>query len=221
MPRAAPPRFDYTVEVTHDDGVDAWQTTGTIHVSNPNDWEAITADVTDTVDNGGLCTVTGGTDVSIPASGSVDLPYTCTYASAPSPQDGTNTATASWDPASFSTPDGSASGSAEVKFSTVSPTVVDGSVSVSDPLDSGSPHTVSYTDPSPTTFTYHHDFSGDPAGTCTSHPNTATFTTNTTATTGSDSQTVEVCVAKAAANLTVTKTAHADVHAHATRGGSR
>ena len=201
--------FDYTVEVTHGDGVDAWQTTGTIHVSNPNDWEAITADVTDTVDNGGLCTVTGGTDVSIPANGTVDLPYTCTYGSAPSPQDGTNTATASWDPASFATPDGSASGSAEVKFSTVSPTVVDGSVSVSDPLDSGSPHTVSYSDPSPTTFTYHHDFSGDPAGTCTSHPNTATFTTNTTGTTGSDSRTVEVCVAKAAANLTVAKTAHA------------
>ena len=52
--------FDYTVEVTHDDGSDAWRTTGTIHVFNPNDWEPITADVTDAVDNGGDCAVTGG-----------------------------------------------------------------------------------------------------------------------------------------------------------------
>jgi large repetitive protein len=86
--------FDYAVKVTRNNGTDSWETTGTIHVSNPNDWEAVTADVTDAVDNGGVCTVTGGGNVSIPASGSVDLPYVCTYASAPSPQEGTDSATA-------------------------------------------------------------------------------------------------------------------------------
>ena len=201
--------FDYSVKVTHDGGSDGWETTGTIHVSNPNDWESITADVTDAVDNGGLCTVTGGANVSIPASGYVDLPYTCSYASAPSPQDGANAATATWDPASFATQDGSASGSADVQFSTVSPTIVDGSVVVTDTLG-GTLGTVSFSDPSPRPFTYQHGFSGDPAGTCTSHPNTATFTTSTTGTTGSDSRSVDVCVKSATADLTVTNTvAHA------------
>jgi hypothetical protein len=197
--------FDYTVKVTHDAGTDAWSTTGTIHVSNPNDWEPITADVTDAVDNGGVCTVTGGTNVSVSAGGYVDLPYTCSYASAPSSQVGTNTATVTWDPATSATQDGSATGSAIADFGSVSPAIVDGSVAVADTLG-GTLGTVSYTDPSPTPFTYQHGFSGDPAGGCTSHPNTATFTTSTTGATGSASRSVDVCVTSAAADLTVTKT---------------
>ena len=159
--------FGYTVQVTHDGGSDAWKATGTIHVSNPNDWEAVTADVTDAVGNGGVCTVTGGAKVSIPAGGFVELPYTCTYDSAPSPQDGTNTATATWDQASFATPNDSASGTADVEFSTVTPTIVDGSVTVTDTLG-GTLGTVSSGDPSPATFGYQHDFSGGQAGTCAS-----------------------------------------------------
>ena len=126
----------------------------------------------------------------------------------PSPQDGTNTATATWDQASFATPDGSASGIADVKFSTVSPTIVDGSVTVTDTLG-GTLGTVSSSDPSSTTFSYQHGFSGGQAGTCATYPNTATFTTSTTAKTGSDSRSVEVCAALASADLTVTKTAQA------------
>src|SRR5262249_59512676 len=84
--------FNYTVSVTHDAGTDsAWMATGAITISNPNDWEAITANVSDAVDNGGLCTVSGGTNVSIPASGSVTLPFTSSYGPAPSPADGANT----------------------------------------------------------------------------------------------------------------------------------
>jgi hypothetical protein len=187
----APHTYNYTVSVTHNAGTDSgWTVTGTITVTNPNNWEAITANVTDAVDNGGSCTVTGGTGVSIPKSGSVQLPYSCTYSSAPSKSNGTNTATATWDKTAASTPHGSASGTATFAFGTPT-TIVDGKVSVTDTLG-GNLGTVLYTDPSPTTFTYSKTFT-DPVGACTSHPNTATFTTNSTGTTGSASQTVTDC----------------------------
>ncbi len=40
-----------------------WAASGQITVSNPNDWEPITADLTDAIDNGGTCSITGGTTV--------------------------------------------------------------------------------------------------------------------------------------------------------------
>lgn len=185
--------FNYTVSVTHDAGTDGnWQVNGTITVQNPNDWEAITANVTDAVNDGGTCAVTGGGGVVVPAGGSVSLPYTCTYAAAPSPPSGTNTATAAWDKSAFSTPDGSAQGTAAFAF-TAPTTVVDGCATVSDSRF-GSLGTVCSTDPSPKTLTYSLTF---PAPTvaplCVSYTNTATFTTNTTGKTGSASKTVTVC----------------------------
>jgi hypothetical protein len=199
---SGPATFHYTVSLTHDNGTDSnWLVTGVITVTNPNDWEAVTANVTDAIDNGGTCTVTGGTNVSVPASGSVNLPYTCTYAKAPSPASGTNTATVTWDSTAASTPDGAATGTAAADFSSASPNIVDGMVSVTDSLG-GPLGTVSYTDPSPKTFTYPITFT-DPAGTCTTHPNTAIFTTNT-GKTGTASQSVTVCVG---ADLQVAKTA--------------
>src|SRR5262249_53642227 len=194
--------FNYTVSVTHDAGTDsAWMAAGTITVSNPNDWEDITANLSDAVNNGGLCTVSPAS-LTVPKSGSATASYSCTYASAPNPADGTNTATASWDKDAFFTPTGSASGSAAVNFDTPT-TIVDGSVAVND-TQGGFLGTVSYTDPSPTSFTYSKTQTGV-AGTCTNYDNTATFTTNTTGTTGSASQTVTVCVGK---DLTVSKTAN-------------
>jgi hypothetical protein len=204
--------FTYTIKVTHDAGADSdWQVDGKITVKNPNDWEAITADVTDAVDNGGTCTVSTGTlgddpsSFSLAAGASEDFTYKCTYASPPNPTSGTNTATAKWDATTYFTPTGTASGTAPVDFSTPT-TIVDGSVTVFDTLlgSLNTPGAGSYTDPSPTTFTFIHPFAGDPAGTCTSHDNTVTFTTSTTRTTGSASQTVKVCVG---ADLTVSKTA--------------
>jgi hypothetical protein len=63
--------FNYTVQINQTGVTDsAWKATGVITVTNPNDWEAITVNVTDAVNNGGSCTVTGGNNVSIPASGS-------------------------------------------------------------------------------------------------------------------------------------------------------
>ena len=188
--------FNYTISVTHDGGISSgWQLTGNITVSNPNDWEAITATITDAVDNGGVCTVTNGTNVSIPASGSVTRAYSCSYANAPSPLSGTNTGTATWNKTTFHTPDGTATGIAGANFSGAPTTIVDGSVVVSDTF-AGTLGTVTYTDLSPKTFTYSRtitssDYTG--CGTFT-FPNTASFITNTTATTGSASQTVTVNV---------------------------
>src|SRR5215467_3656863 len=86
----------------------------------------------------------------------------------------------------------------------VTPQIVDGTVTVTDPLSGMTPlGTADYTQSNPIKFTYSKMFSGD-SGTCTKHDNTATFTTDTTKTTGSDSKEVQVCVG---ADLTVSKTA--------------
>ncbi|OLC52312.1 MAG: hypothetical protein AUH85_17355 [Chloroflexi bacterium 13_1_40CM_4_68_4] len=191
--------FTYVVTVTKNAGTDsAWRVAGNITVKNPNDWEAITAKVTDAIDNGGVCPVTGGTNVSIPANDSATLAYTCTYASAPTPAAFTNTATAAWNKSLAFTPDDSAAGTAKGAFGDPT-TLVDDSVRVSDPLG-GALGSVSAT----TSFPYPFTFNPDPAGTCTPHSNTATFTTNTTSAIGTASQNVKVCVG---ADLAVSKTA--------------
>jgi hypothetical protein len=194
--------FHYTVSVTHDSGADGnWQVTGTITVHNPNSEAVTLTGVADATGGGGTCTVSGDTGQNILAhSDSTGLGYTCTYSSNPGKV--TDTATATWDPTAASTPDGSASGSADADFSKVSPTLVDDSVKVTDSLK-GSLGTVTAADPSPTTFTYDQSFPGV-AGTCTSYPNTAQFKTNTSGTTGSASQSATVCVGE---DLTVIKTA--------------
>jgi large repetitive protein len=197
--------FNFTVAVSHDAGTDTgYRVTGKITVTNPNDFEDISlTNVTDTINNGGVCSFTSGsTTANVPKSGTTTLDYECTYASTPSPLAGTNTATATWDAAAATTPTGSASGTAGVDFATVSPSITDGSVTVTD-TRKGTLGTASYTDASPKNFTYAWDSTGTP-GACTNYDNTATFTTNTTATTGNDSQRVTVCVGL---DLTVTKTA--------------
>jgi hypothetical protein len=197
--------FNYTVSVTHDSGTDGgWAVTGNITVSNPNPVAFTGVDVMDAIDNGGNCSISDqsqGQNETVPANGSIQLPYKCTYTSVPSPSGFTNTATATW-PSSFGAPDTTKSGTATGTFSGVSPTIVDGSVTVTDTFG-GSLGTVSYTDSSPKTFKYSHTFTGDPAGTCTKHDNTATFTTNSTQSTGSDTKEVQVCVG---ADLSVSKT---------------
>jgi hypothetical protein len=196
----------YTVHVGHDAGTDSgWLVTGTITVSNPNDWESVTlTGVSDAIDNGGNCSITSG-DVNgtIAASGSATFGYSCSYSSAPSPAAFTNTATATWDAGAASTPHGSADGTKSGAFG--NPTsIVDGSVTVTDPAaPAGTFTTVSYTDPNPTTFQYDGTVTG-PAGTCTDNHNTATFVTNTTGAHDSASATVTDCQG---ADLKVTKDA--------------
>jgi uncharacterized repeat protein (TIGR01451 family) len=203
VPQGGTATFDYTVSVSHDSGTaSAWQVTGTVTVANPNAAAIEGASVSDAVDNGGACSLQPGSpgsvdpsDATIPGNGSVQFAYTCTYAQAPSAASGTDTAQASF-------PAGPTS-SGTAGFTFADPTIVDGSVSVTDSLG-GSLGSVSYTDPSPKDFTYSVGFTGDPAGTCTTHDNTATFTTDSSGTTGSAQKSVKDCVG---ADLAVTTTA--------------
>ena len=134
----------YTVTVTAGDGQDsAWAMSGTVTVTNPNDWQDVSlTGITDTYDGGGTCTVdqvkTGGSfgAVSFPYSlakgATAVFGYSCTFATKPA-YDGTNTATASWDGRVAATPSSSASGTAAVTESgTWSPTKVNADVTITD-----------------------------------------------------------------------------------------
>jgi len=116
--------FNYTVHEWQTGFVDSdWAVTGNITVSNPNDWQDVTlTNLADAVDNGGVCTVDAG-PYTVPAGSSIDVGYACAYASAPTSSNGTNTATATWDPAAYSTPNGSAVGTADFEFTTPTTTV--------------------------------------------------------------------------------------------------
>ena len=196
--------FNYTVKVTHSSGTDSdWQVNGTISVFNPNADPVSGVDVTDAVDNGGICAVSGGTGLTIAGFGTENVSYSCTYSSEPSPSSGTNTATAAWTPSDANLPGTSGTASFSIGFSFGTPTtLVDNCVTVTDTLG-GALGNVCSTDPSPTTFTYSNTVVGTP-GTCVSQDNTATFTSDTSPTTDSASQTVTLCVG---ADLTVEKTA--------------
>jgi hypothetical protein len=181
--------FNYTVNVTHDDGVDSgWLVSGKITVANGTAWEPITlTSITDEVDNGGVCTVDTSAGLTIPAEESLDYPYTCTYDAAPTATSGTNTASVTYDNSALGLPDGSASGTVDFAFDTPS-NVEGGTIHVTDTLG-GDLGTVSYTDPNPTTFAYAHSFAVPAAGTCKSYDNTATIKENGKF----GQQTVEVC----------------------------
>src|SRR2546428_2147696 len=196
--------FTYTVSVTRDAGTDsAWAVSGLITVNNPNS-APVTVNVSDAInDPNATCSVTGGTGAIIPASGSASLAYSCSYSALFASSSQTNTASITWAHQTLSNAKlllaGGASGTAAIAWDGPT-TVVDGSVSVSDPLDPSSPRTFSSTG----SFSYSHTYTGDLAGTCANHKNTATVTANTTSTTRSASGTLQGFVG---ADLTVTKTA--------------
>ena len=228
--------FSYSVTVSHDAGT-GWQVQGSISVTNPNIMGGTDGSgaidqvvVTDMVDNGGTCNVNGTgknstTSFTINGGATVSIPYVCTFTT--NPGSGMNTASVTWNP-TFAGP-GPVSNQAAYDF-----TSADTSVTVTDNL-AGNLGTVTINADSSTscaiaasgftgvsgslscpppgagsssaTFSYSYTFSGDTAGTCTSHVNTANFTTNTgTMGTGS-SATVRQCVGE---DVTVTKTATAN-----------
>ncbi len=124
----------------HTDG--RWKVSGTITVTNPNSNETITAQVSDAVDNGGTCLVAGSSSDAVPvaASGAASVAYVCTYASAPTSANGTNTATATWDRSAADTPQGSATGNATFTFGTGSvgnPDKADQCILVTDTFNGG------------------------------------------------------------------------------------
>ena len=197
----------YTIVVKHDAGTPSnWKVTGTITVENPNSFDVGGVNVTDKIDNNGTCSVDNGANIIVPGNGSVELTYTCTYASAPNPTSGKNTATATW----FEDDYKHVSGEASYDFDAATVKSIDECVSVVDdnatPGDASDDHdfgNVCVGAANPTTFTYSRTVSGTP-GTCTTYDNTATFTTNDSGTTGSDDASVKLCVG---ADLTVSKTA--------------
>jgi hypothetical protein len=123
--------------------------------------------------------------------------YSCTYPKTGPTKltGGTNTATANWDGTAFHTPDGSASGTADVSFTTPA-NLFNKTISVSDPMAPSNPlGTVTATDPpakpASATFTYSKKLSPPGSG-CQMVNNTATFTGSNGAT-GSSSQSVKDC----------------------------
>jgi hypothetical protein len=132
----------YTVVVTKGTGVDGnWKVTGTITVTNPNDYPITGVTVTDAVDgqpNGGNCVVTGGASHTLAANGVEGLSYTCTYGQAPAASTQTNRATVSWD-ASNALPNTSAEATAGIDWTNTKPTLIHNSVNVSDGITSTIP----------------------------------------------------------------------------------
>jgi hypothetical protein len=167
--------YKVTVSNTHTDGT--WSVTGQITVSNSNNVAFEGVDVTDAINNGaGACSVPGGSDVTVPAGGTKVLDYTCTYSEAPSPAAGTNTATATWDGPAYFTTASTATGTASVDFSTVTPSTTDQVVTVTDTLKGVLGQLDATTAQNPTVFTYSVEQTA-PEGTCTTYPNTASVTT--------------------------------------------
>ena len=206
QPAGSKATANYTVTVTQTGYTDSgWQASGMITLTNPNDFFDFTGvNVSDAVDDGGLCSVTDGSDVTVPASSSVKLPYTCTYSSQPAyGATATNTATATWDGSTLATPDSTANGHATFTFNdgtSGNPSPVNNCVTVTDTNVTTPLGTDCYgTNPTVQTYTYSLSFTA-PAGTCQTFPNTASLSTGQERQRGS----VKVCGTQ---DLKVTKNA--------------
>src|SRR5260221_8004199 len=210
---------NYRVQATWSGPTDSgWQVGGTITVFNPNGTDFSGVTVSDAVDNGGTCVVTGGTNATIVANTSQDFSYTCSYSSAPSPLSGTNTATAAWDQNLYQTPDASADFLLPFAFddgAAGNPTITHDTTTVSDTFNGGAPqtprvagiappwatdgsnHLTSFAesyDPGTQTFTltYSRSVTVVP-NTCTTYANTANVSGDATAADNSSSASVTVC----------------------------
>ncbi|WP_454085460.1 DUF7927 domain-containing protein [Georgenia sp. Marseille-Q6866] len=135
VPAGTDATFTYDVTVTPSGPLDSgFEVTGEITVTNPNDDVAFTGvDVIDVIP-GAVCTVPGGTDVTIAAGDSLTLSYTCDLDGADADTAGTNTATVTWDAAEYLGTSGTASATAGFDFAAADTaiSVTDGSVVVTD-----------------------------------------------------------------------------------------
>lgn len=172
---------NYTVTATPDGYVDdGWSMSGTITVSNPNDYQWMTVDIADVPNIGGgaTCTVVNGDDVAVPAGtlvngqivpGTATRDYTCTIPLQPLYTGGTNTATITWAGGSAS------SGALPVVFAVDEETddvvkVVDDKTVEGDEVELGD---ATWNDgDEPTVFTYSLDLEA-PANECVDYVNTA------------------------------------------------
>ena len=204
--------FDYNVKIDQDGFDDSdYDVTGTITVTNSNDIAVTGVTVTDDIlgDAGDTCTVTNGTDRSVPANGSITVGYACDFGTnvPASTTSQTNQATATW-PAALGSTNTSDTGDATADWTKATLTKVDTSVTLADvpygAINSGNP--IAWTS-LPQNYQYSISWTGV-AGTCKDYDNTATYTTNNTKATGSDKATVTLCVRN---DLVVTKTAFTDL----------
>ncbi|WP_431492858.1 prealbumin-like fold domain-containing protein [Glutamicibacter sp.] len=208
----------YSVTVTPESYSDSdWAMSGTITVSNPNDWQAVDVTVSDQVDVGGdaTCQVVGiagepdtmdadpgapGFQATLDASQTLTFNYSCTFGSQPN-YEGSNTAEATWSASDASTASASATEVVPVNAGDWTQTPLNDTVTVTDPLHEFDPDwTISYSD-GPQTRTYSYTWTVDEAGKCQSFMNTATITGSNQLVKSDDAQ-IEAC---RQAGLTVTK----------------
>jgi hypothetical protein len=183
--------FNYTVTVTPNGAADSgYALSGTVSVSNPNDWEDVVADVTVASDLGGgvACTVADGDNAAIPADEARTFAYTCSFTGTPA-LTGSVTATATWDAAAAATTEASATGTRPVSLVVASETnrsitVTDDKTDPANPVELG---TWTYDDGAHA-FTYSLEKTGV-ASTCTDYTNVATIVQ----TAQTDSQVVTLC----------------------------
>jgi LPXTG-motif cell wall-anchored protein len=226
-----PATFYYGLKVTGTEHKGVYSVSGKVTVKNPNPASMVVT-LSDTLHDGTVCTFTGsdydGATAGFQANVAPNLPngtdyaYTCSP-SAATPVGGDNTATVTWSTNAYpqtaeqawATTPGTDSVSAKDGYTYASAGNANKSVSVSDTYaDFNGPKTVTWgADPAKVdgnkyvvTFAYAHEFTGDPAGVCTPHVNTAKVSVQQTApnpaTLAQDSATATVC---SGSNLTVTK----------------
>jgi hypothetical protein len=195
-------KCDYTIDVTKGEGVDsAWLVKGTISVFNPNDDGSVTLDdVTDDIgDPNGTCSVDTATNgLVVPAAGTVEYTYECTFDDPPDPPGGTNTASASWSEQTVGGATLAANGGTGTAAFTFddgtedNPKKIDDCTDVSDVLDGTSvplsPDQVCET--TQITATAYFDV---PQSGCVDHSNTATETPVDEGDAESDSTSVRIC----------------------------
>jgi hypothetical protein len=166
---------NYTVVVTQTGAQDGnWMVLGNITVTNPNEWQAVTFNLSDAINNGGVCTISGGgSNIVLGAGQTVTKAYNCTYSAPPSAAAFVNTATAAV--TAGLVPTSSKSGTASGQFTT--PTgIVNETVTITDTMK-GMLGTVTGTNSAPfatKTFTYSR-FIAAPGSGCAIVNNTATI----------------------------------------------
>jgi len=180
--------FAYTVTVTPTAAQDSnFAMEGTITVTNPNG-VPVTITLDDQLEG---CDVTGTANLTIPAKGMREFPYTCDLGGATASSEVTNTVDITWPKATLPNTSGEASTSATVDFADVTPATTDATATVSDTAAAfGGPKALSAVD-GVKVFEYTRTL-GTADGTCTEYPNTATVVPSHESS-KSDSETVEVC----------------------------
>jgi len=199
--------FNYTVNVSHDAGADGnYVVSGTITVTNLNNFAVTGVDVTDSVtDINAVCAVTDGAATTIPANSVVTFPYSCSYSAAPTSlltED--NTVTVTWPDQMDS--DGNillfnGFASFTVEDFSFTQNDIDECVAVTDTCK-GDLGNVCVGDTNPNVITYSCSFPVPQFG-CLNYTNTVSFTTIDTSTTGSAKKVVTVCGPERTGALTI------------------